>query len=266
LYEACLEAWHWIVALNDLGSSTYLHWQLAASKRSNHDPLGVALVQFNIDNATFYIPKKYYFVKQFSRFIQPGMVRINMSGLPIGVLGTAFHDGAHASGVAVLENLNSTAQSLRLSWPGADTLAVWRSSRADTCIQLQSLVRSGSYFDLTFPDSSIVTLTGPMQSPNQVIGADQPPEFSLSQNYPNPFNPGTTIEFKLRVQSDFTLTIFDILGRKVRTFEYQRAPAGTHKLEWDGKDDSGRPSASGVYLYRVQAGQNVETQRMLLLK
>ena len=97
-------------------------------------------------------------------------------------------------------------------------------------------------------------------------GENIPIEFMLYQNYPNPFNPSTTIELKLNVQSDFTLTIFDVLGRKVRAFDYQRVPAGTHKMEWDGKDDRGRQSASGVYLYCVQAGQKVETQRMLLLK
>ncbi|MEK9138944.1 MAG: T9SS type A sorting domain-containing protein, partial [Bacteroidota bacterium] len=93
-----------------------------------------------------------------------------------------------------------------------------------------------------------------------------PEQISLEQNYPNPFNPSTTIEIRLPVQSDFTLTIFDILGRKVRSFEYQRVPAGTHKVVWDGRDERGWKSASGVYICRLHAGQSTQTQRMLLLK
>ena len=259
LAEAVLEAWHWIVALNDLGSSTYLHWQLAASTRSNSNPLGTALVQFHNDNSTFYIPRKYFFVKQFSRFIRPGMVRINLTGLPASVLGTAFHDGAN--GVTVLENLNSTAQSVRLSWPGADTLALWRTSRTDTCIQLPPLVRNGSFFDLTMPDSSIVSLVGTLQGTNDVASTDQSIEYHLFQNYPNPFNPSTQISFSIPHSSFVNLAVFDILGRQVATLVDNLMQSGSHQVIFDAGTVS-----NGVYYYRMTVGNFSDTKKLVLIR
>ncbi|HCV42370.1 MAG TPA: hypothetical protein DGH68_02715, partial [Bacteroidetes bacterium] len=84
--------------------------------------------------------------------------------------------------------------------------------------------------------------------------------------YPNPFNPSTTIDIRLPVQSDFSLTIYDILGRSVRTYDYQRVLAGVHKVVWDGKDEAGGQVASGVYLYKLIANENIETRKLILLK
>ena len=273
LGEAILEGWHWIVAMNDLGSSTYLHWQLAGSKRSTSAPLGVALVQFNTDNSTFFIPKKYYFIKHFSRFIQPGSVRIDLSGLPSSIVGTAFIDSAQTKGYAILENLNATAQSVRLSWPGADTLALWRSSRSDTCIQLSPLVRSGSFFDVTLPDSSIITIVGNLQGSSSVSLEGQPDGFQLSQNYPNPFNPTTRITLSLPSPSSadargrvgaglhVSLNVYDLLGREVATPIHHVLPAGSYNVEFDARN-----LASGMYVYRLVAGPYSASRRMMLIR
>jgi flagellar hook assembly protein FlgD len=88
----------------------------------------------------------------------------------------------------------------------------------------------------------------------------------LQQNYPNPFNPETTIRYDLPVQAEVRLTIFDVLGRTVRTLIEQKQPAGGHSAVWDGRDDRGRQLASGLYLYRVTAGEFHKTAKMLLLK
>jgi flagellar hook assembly protein FlgD len=96
--------------------------------------------------------------------------------------------------------------------------------------------------------------------------AGLPTEFSLSQNYPNPFNPTTTIEVSLPEQEDLSLRIFDVLGREVRAFEYSKAPAGVHKIVWDGRNDHGVPASSGVYFYRARVGEKVAVHRMLMLK
>ncbi len=93
-----------------------------------------------------------------------------------------------------------------------------------------------------------------------------PTQFAVSQNYPNPFNPSTTINITLPVQSDFVLTIVDILGRKVRTLEYQRVPAGVQKIVWDGNDDKGLAVSSGMYMYQVRAGSYLDTKKLILLK
>ena len=90
--------------------------------------------------------------------------------------------------------------------------------------------------------------------------ATLPDRFGLSQNYPNPFNPTTTIEFSLPVAAEWKLTIFNILGQQVERFG-NKSEAGYHKIEWD----AGR-YASGVYFYRLSAGEYSATKKMILLK
>jgi hypothetical protein len=91
-------------------------------------------------------------------------------------------------------------------------------------------------------------------------GTGLPRSFALYQNYPNPFNPVTIIAFDLPRAADYALTVYDISRRKV--FEYGgSARAGRVELEWDGSGQG-----SGVYLYRLTAGQFVSSRKMLLLK
>ena len=78
-----------------------------------------------------------------------------------------------------------------------------------------------------------------------------PLEFALHENYPNPFNPTTTLRFDLPEISDITLTIYNMLGQKVRTFDYQNTSAGYHAVTWDATNDFGQQVGAGVYLYPV---------------
>lgn len=94
----------------------------------------------------------------------------------------------------------------------------------------------------------------------------RPDRFKVSQNYPNPFNPETVIEYHLPRRSQITLMIFNVLGQRVRTLVDREEPAGSYVVTWDGDDKDGEPSASGVYLYRLQAGSYSETKKMLLLR
>lgn len=93
-----------------------------------------------------------------------------------------------------------------------------------------------------------------------------PNDFMLFPNYPNPFNPSTEIEYGLPIASDVNLTIYNILGQKVKTLVDEPMPAGYHIAKWDGRNESGVPAATGIYLYRIQAGDYVESKKMLLLK
>jgi hypothetical protein len=80
--------------------------------------------------------------------------------------------------------------------------------------------------------------------------------FTLSQNYPNPFNPGTRIEFRIPEQSNVTLSVFDVLGRHVKTLVNGRLPASggaAYFALWDGTDEGGVNVASGVYFCRMSA-------------
>jgi hypothetical protein len=92
-----------------------------------------------------------------------------------------------------------------------------------------------------------------------------PVGFELGQNYPNPFNPETEISMYLSHQSDWSLTVFNISGQVVKRFEGS-SPAGVVTVTWDGTDQDGRPVATGIYLYRMDAGGFADTKKMLLLK
>jgi hypothetical protein len=88
-----------------------------------------------------------------------------------------------------------------------------------------------------------------------------PSDFNLGQNYPNPFNNQTIIRFFLPKSQNLNLTIYDLLGRQVHTLINGFRKAGSHTIPFDASDLS-----SGVYFYRLQAGDVVETKRMVLLK
>lgn len=93
-----------------------------------------------------------------------------------------------------------------------------------------------------------------------------PTTFELQQNYPNPFNPTTMIRFGLPTKSQVTLKIFNLLGQEVTTLVDEVLPAGTHSTEWDGRDQAGVEVATGIYFYKLVAGDFIETKKMMLVK
>jgi glucose/arabinose dehydrogenase len=94
-----------------------------------------------------------------------------------------------------------------------------------------------------------------------------PGTFALMQNYPDPFNPSTNIDFTIPAAGAVTLTVYDVLGRKVRTLLDGSVPAGGRSVSWDGRDSRGTPVGSGVYFYRLLTGSNLSaTKKMIVLR
>ncbi|MDP3684462.1 MAG: T9SS type A sorting domain-containing protein, partial [Ignavibacteria bacterium] len=96
-----------------------------------------------------------------------------------------------------------------------------------------------------------------------------PNEFQLYQNYPNPFNPSTTISWQMAVGSQVTLKIYDVLGNEVATMVNEEQQAGKHSVTFDATNHSQLTTdklASGIYYYRLQAGQKSQTKGMIFLK
>jgi FG-GAP-like repeat len=93
-----------------------------------------------------------------------------------------------------------------------------------------------------------------------------PNTLSLYQNYPNPFNPLTNIRYDINSPGQISLTIFDILGRKVKTLVDDIKQAGSYKLQWEGRSDAGIPSPSGIYILQIKSNSAQISRRMLLLK
>ncbi|MCF7911286.1 MAG: T9SS type A sorting domain-containing protein [Candidatus Cloacimonetes bacterium] len=85
-------------------------------------------------------------------------------------------------------------------------------------------------------------------------------------NYPNPFNPETTIQFELANPEKVEVIIYNIKGRRIRSFKIQNLKLNIYSLIWDGKDDNGREMPSGVYLYKVKSGEEYGTGRMVMIK
>lgn len=95
---------------------------------------------------------------------------------------------------------------------------------------------------------------------------DVPRRFDLRQNYPNPFNPSTMIQYTLPEPVHVRLVVYDMLGRVVYTLTDARQTAGAYRVAWDGRNAAGASVASGVYLYRLEAGDHVESKTMLLVR
>jgi hypothetical protein len=90
--------------------------------------------------------------------------------------------------------------------------------------------------------------------------------FSLAQNVPNPFNPSTSIKFTIAEDAHVTLAVYDVGGRRVRTLVDRNLKASFYRIDWDGRNESGRTAASGIYFYRLQAGSFVQSRKMILLR
>lgn len=97
-------------------------------------------------------------------------------------------------------------------------------------------------------------------------GSITPKDFELCQSYPNPFNNQTIIKYDLLKSCQVTLTIYNILGQKVKTLVEGYQESGSKIVNWDGKDEKGKDLASGIYFYQLKAGEVTQTKRMALLK
>ena len=91
-------------------------------------------------------------------------------------------------------------------------------------------------------------------------------KYKLIKNYPNPFNPVTTLRYDLPENSHVNITIYDMLGRQVKNLIKQTQDAGYRSVRWNATDDYGKPVSAGIYLYQIQAGEFVQTKKMMLLK
>jgi flagellar hook assembly protein FlgD len=88
-----------------------------------------------------------------------------------------------------------------------------------------------------------------------------PTTYALKQNYPNPFNPNTIINYQLPMTNDVELSIYNLLGQKVSTLVHERQQVGYHQVEWDASRFS-----SGIYYYKIEAGNFQDVKKMILIK
>jgi dienelactone hydrolase len=121
------------------------------------------------------------------------------------------------------------------------------------------LIQGQSTSGTIYIDNLRLKYPGPVTGVEKVMPT--PAQFSLEQNYPNPFNPSTAISYQLSAVSMVKLTVFDVLGREVALLVNEIQKPGSYVTRWDGSGN-----ATGVYLYRLQTGDNVQTKKMVLMK
>jgi hypothetical protein len=93
-----------------------------------------------------------------------------------------------------------------------------------------------------------------------------PSDYVLADNYPNPFNPTTTITFGLPRAGQVRLAVYNLLGQRVATLMDGFKPAGWHEVSWNGRNDEGSAVSSGVYFYRLETDEFIQSRKMLLIK
>jgi len=212
----------------------------------------------------------------------------------LGGCALVFFDGANSSSYFAMDLQGGigSGSSLMIGNPGAgdmtqtfpnntlqngpDAIALYRDDAANfpngTLVTVQNLISSVVYIS----DDNILGWTksaGPSAAAETLMlikdvdrFTDGPDQFVLEQNYPNPFKGQTTIRYALPEQADVELVVYDVLGREVRRLVGSRQQSGRHEVTWDGLDSGGQPVASGVYFYRLKAGDFVETRSVQLVK
>jgi len=126
-------------------------------------------------------------------------------------------------------------------------------------------VTAGTEYRYRLGDVNVAgTIT--MHSPISVTTTALPQSTEMLNAYPNPFNPETRITYRLHKDAQVTITVFDLLGRKVKTLIDEQQPAGSYQAVWNGTDTAGTQAASGAYLVRMETQEVTQTQKVLLLK
>ena len=154
----------------------------------------------------------------------------------------------------------------------SDTIISVSSNSLDPMLNVVAQDESGFtyYVHASDDEYTVVSDTGEFVLSRAALGSVYgyaiPEQFSLHQNYPNPFNPVTTIRYDLPENGHINITIYDMLGREVKTLVNQTQDAGYRSVIWDATNDYGKPVSAGIYLYQIQAGEYMQTKKMVLLK
>ena len=152
---------------------------------------------------------------------------------------TATYDVANAGQIVALYDEEEGAGGNRLLFSGA----------------------GGTQLDAMFYDRDWTVGSGALDINSQLIN-----KFELSDNYPNPFNPSTNISFSLASYGEVTIVVFDALGREVNELVSDVYTPGSYNVVWNGTDFNGKEMSSGMYFYRLNAGEFTQTKKMLFMK
>lgn len=234
-------------------------------------PTGIVVAPYSVDPNAFYISdsKNQRVVKYRSASTGPIYVQRRFTfPLALGTDGMMYLKGIDMDlegNIYVIDNFNDNITVLP---PGLEQIVTTYTREpepfdhpADIYIDKDEMViceRWGEY-------SGINSFAIQPGTPKPAV-AELPKRYNLYQNYPNPFNSSTIIRFDLPKPGDVTLIVYNILGQRVIKLEDGYLPAGKHNIHWDARNMSGSRISSGVYFYRIEAGDYAKTKKLLLLK
>jgi len=148
------------------------------------------------------------------------------------------------------DQMNDAGQPLRTVWVGHSFMAI-RNAEDGRLARNQFLADIRPFFQIG--------------SSSNITGTELPKAYGLAQNFPNPFNPSTRIQFALPVKGHVRLKIYNVAGQLVRTLQDGVMDAGSHEISWDGSNNLGASVASGVYFFKINAGDNYENMKKMVL-
>ena len=208
------------------------------------------------------VTKRGYLMSQFSRFIRPGYVRVHTTAPnPFSPITTTAYTNDDDL-VLVVVNNSASPQELTLSLEGgtADRFRRYVTSETQNVEQLDDVAASGDGITVTLDGLSLTTFVSEVRGVANEVVSDSP--FSLAQNRPNPVGAGpTTIAYTLPAAEHVTLSVYNTLGQEVARLVDRVQTAGHHEVAFDGSG-----LASGVYVYRLTAGDRTEQRRMTLAR
>ena len=168
---------------------------------------------------------------------------------PAGIFDVRFASGR------VAEDINSNFQTIEMR--GIKYPVKVKVENMD--IRLQD--ETGKQINVNVKSGEEITISNPNINKLMVSGNLTPDQFALEQNFPNPFNPATTIRFSIPIEVQVNLSVYNILGEKVRELKNEVMKPGYFEVKFDAST-----IASGVYFYRLKAGEFIQTKKMILLK
>jgi hypothetical protein len=189
-------------------------------------------------------------------------------GVPGGLMATGMDDGIHLSwDISPEEDFQyfRLEKSFDSEFTEYETFDMIDTSFLDPDYVLDQT----NYYRLAAVDhaENMSEYTGVVEATILSVDSDLiPTVFALHKNYPNPFNPITTLRYDLPEQGFVTITIYDMLGREIKSLVNTAQEAGFKSVTWNATNDHGKPVSAGVYLYQIQAGDYISTNKMVLLK
>jgi hypothetical protein len=158
------------------------------------------------------------------------------------------------------------------NWEDSSTY-VYSETLEDTSMVITFIDNSQYYWLVEALDSDGFIVGSNENTPNTMVvgtlsidGADIPEVFALHQNYPNPFNPTTQIRYDLPEDAMVSITIYDLMGRSIKSLVNSNQSAGYRSVRWNATNNLGEPVSAGMYIYTLQAGQFRQIKKMVLLK